>query len=57
MHKIVLYILFFFGIIKSQGNYSYQKPPPEILELVDITLPPRVLIDENKKFYDLFVQK
>ena len=50
MHKIVLYILFFFGIIKSQGNYSYQKPPPEILELVDITLPPRVLIDENKNF-------
>jgi len=50
MHKIVLYILFFFGIIKSQGNYSYQKPPPEILELVDITLPPRVLIDEDKNF-------
>ena len=50
MHKIVLYILFFFGIIKSQGNYSYQKPPSEILELVDITLPPRVLIDENKNF-------
>jgi len=50
MHKIVLYILFFFGIIKSQENYSYQKPPPEILELVDITLPPRVLIDENKNF-------
>ncbi len=47
---MILYILFFFGIIKSQENYSYQKPPPEILELVDITLPPRVLIDENKNF-------
>ena len=47
---MIFYILFFFGIIKSQGNYSYQKPPPEILELVDITLPPRVLIDENKNF-------
>ena len=50
MHKMIFYILFFFGIIKSQENYSYQKPPPEILELVDITLPPRVLIDENKNF-------
>ena len=47
---MILYILFFFGIIKSQENYSYQKPPSEILELVDITLPPRVLIDENKNF-------
>ena len=47
---MIFYILFFFGIIKSQENYSYQKPPPEILELVDITLPPRVLIDENKNF-------
>ena len=47
---MIFYILFFFGIIKSQENYSYQKPPTEILELVDITLPPRVLIDENKNF-------
>ena len=47
---MILYLLFFFGIIKSQENYSYQKPPPEILELVDITLPPRVLFDENKRF-------
>ena len=47
---MILYFLFFFGIIKSQENYSYQKPPPEILELVDITLPPRVLFDENKRF-------
>ena len=50
MHKIVFYILFFFSIIKSQENYFYQKPPKEILELVDVTLPPRVLIDENKNF-------
>ena len=47
---MILYILFFFSITKSQENYSYQKPPSEILELVDITLPPRVLIDENKNF-------
>ena len=47
---MILYILFFFGIIKSQENYIYQRPPNEILELVDVSLPPRVLIDENKKF-------
>tara|TARA_B100000989_G_scaffold156194_1_gene116529 strand:+ start:273 stop:2681 length:2409 start_codon:yes stop_codon:yes gene_type:complete len=50
MHKMIHYFLFFFGIIKSQENYSYQKPPTEILQLVDITLPPRVLFDENKRF-------
>ena len=50
MYKTILFILFFFSIIKSQENYSYQKPPKEILELVDVTLPPRVLIDENKTF-------
>ena len=50
MIKTTLPILFCFSIIKSQGNYIYQRPPNEILELVDVSLPPRVLIDENKKF-------
>ena len=50
MTKTVLSILFFFSIIKAQENYSYQKPPKEILELVDVRLPPRVLIDENRNF-------
>ena len=50
MLKTTLPILFCFSIIKSQENYSYQRPPKEILELVDVSLPPRVLIDENKKF-------
>ena len=50
MTKTVLSILFFFSIIKAQENYSYQKPPKEILELVDVRLPPRVLIDENRSF-------
>ena len=49
-YNIIIFILLFFSIIKSQENYSYQKPPKEILELVDVTLPPRVLIDENKTF-------
>ena len=50
MTKTILSILVFFSIIKSQENYSYQKPPKEILELVDVRLPPRVLIDESKSF-------
>jgi len=50
MPKTILSILFFFSIIKSQENYSYQKPPKEILELVDVRLPPRVLIDDNRSF-------
>ena len=50
MPKTILSILFFFSIIKSQENYSYQKPPKEILELVDVRLPPRVLIDENRSY-------
>ena len=50
MLKTTLSILFCFSIIKSQENYIYQRPPKEILELVDVSLPPRVLIDENKKF-------
>ena len=50
MLKTTLSILFCLSIIKSQENYIYQRPPNEILELVDVSLPPRVLIDENKKF-------
>ena len=50
MLKTTFSILFCFSIIKSQENYIYQRPPNEILELVDVSLPPRVLIDENKKF-------
>ena len=50
MHKTIIYILFLFNILKSQESYSYQKPPKEILDLVDVTLPPRVLIDGNKTY-------
>ena len=50
MTRTVLSILFFFSIIKAQENYSYQKPPKEILELVDVRLPPRVLIDEDRSY-------
>ncbi|MGS2740105.1 prolyl oligopeptidase family serine peptidase [Sinomicrobium sp. M5D2P17] len=33
----------------AQENLTYQKPPKEILELVDIQRPPSVLIDNNKE--------
>lgn len=34
----------------AQENVTYQKPPKEILDLVDIQLAPSVLIDENKEY-------
>tara|TARA_B100000315_G_scaffold237762_1_gene254859 strand:+ start:61 stop:2469 length:2409 start_codon:yes stop_codon:yes gene_type:complete len=36
--------------VKAQENLTYQKPPEEILNLVDVDLPPRVLMDENKNY-------
>ena len=36
--------------IIAQENLNYQQPPNEILNLVDVKLPPRVLMDENKKY-------
>ncbi len=36
--------------LMAQENISYQKPSEEILELVDIQLAPRVLMDDNKDF-------
>ena len=36
--------------VTAQENLTYQKPPEEILNLVDVDLPPRVLMDENKNY-------
>ena len=36
--------------IKSQENILYKVPPKEILELVDVKLPPRVLMDEKNEY-------
>ncbi len=36
--------------IKSQENILYKVPPQEILELVDVKLPPRVLMDERNEY-------
>ena len=37
-----------FGI--GQGSLKYQKPPKEILELVDVPLAPSVLVNDNQNF-------
>ena len=34
----------------AQENLTYQKPPKEILELVDVPLAPSVLIDGNREY-------
>ena len=48
--------LFYFSFIIvlshlfAQENLSYQKPPDEILNLVDVSLPPGVLMDDKKNY-------
>ena len=41
---------FLFLNLFSQEDLSYQTPPKEILELIDVSLPPRVLVDESKSY-------
>ncbi len=50
--KHILFIIatFFFLSSYAQENLTYQKPPKEILELVDVQVAPYVIIDENKEF-------
>jgi len=50
MRKKLFYIFIFLNLILSQDDIRYQTPPKEILELVDVSLPPGVLLDENKRF-------
>ena len=38
------------GISFSQENVTYQKPPKEILDLVDVPLAPSVLMDDAKEY-------
>ena len=37
-------------VARSQVDIGYQNPPDEIFKLVDIDLPPRVLMDDNKRY-------
>ena len=41
---------FLFLNLSAQEDLSYQTPPKEILELIDVSLPPRVLVDESKSY-------
>ncbi|MDZ7740773.1 MAG: prolyl oligopeptidase family serine peptidase [Bacteroidota bacterium] len=43
-------------VMVAQENITYQKPSQEILELVDVQLAPRVLMDDNKD-YMLFLYR
>ncbi len=51
---IYLLLLFVFTKTYAQQNIDYQKPPQEILDLVDVQLAPSVLLDDNKEFMVLF---
>ena len=50
--KHLIYLFLFLLVIKvnAQENLNYQKPPKEILDLVDIQRAPYVLLDENKEY-------
>ena len=47
--KISLSFFLFLNLF-AQEDLFYQKPPKEILELIDVSLPPRVLVDESKSY-------
>tara|TARA_B110000114_G_C15081475_1_gene394232 strand:+ start:33 stop:2444 length:2412 start_codon:yes stop_codon:yes gene_type:complete len=49
-HFIYLILLLSIVQINAQENSIYQKPPQEILELVDVPRAPSVLLDENKEY-------
>lgn len=47
---IYLVLILFFVIANAQENLGYQKPPQDILDLVDVQRAPSVLIDDNKEY-------
>ncbi|MGB0377153.1 MAG: S9 family peptidase, partial [Flavobacteriaceae bacterium] len=49
--KNLLYVFFILSSMSvyAQGNLTYQKPPREILELVDVSRAPNVLMDEEQE--------
>ena len=51
MKSIIFLAFFFFSLMtNAQESLSYQKPPKEILELVDIQPAPYVLLDDPKEY-------
>ena len=49
-YKSLIFFILLFFYLNAQEDLSYQSPPEKILELVDVALPPRVLIDEKKEY-------
>jgi len=49
--KQFIYVVFLFSIVKTiaQENVAYQQPPQEILNLVDVSRAPSVLLDDSKE--------
>ena len=50
LYKKFFLSFFLFLNLSAQEDLSYQTPPKEILELIDVSLPPRVLVDESKSY-------
>jgi len=51
---VYLILTIFVTSVFGQENLSYQKPPQEILDLVDVPLPPTVAMDDDKEVMLLF---
>ena len=47
--KLLFFNLIFFSLY-AQEDLQYQVPPKEIVDLIDVTMPPRVLVDDNKNY-------
>jgi dipeptidyl aminopeptidase/acylaminoacyl peptidase len=47
---IYLALVFFIIEVNAQDNLTYQKPPKDILDLVDVQLAPNVMIDDNDQY-------
>ncbi len=50
MRSIFIAIILGLTFAVAQENLNYQQPPKEILELVDVQLPPSVVITENGEY-------
>lgn len=51
LYRVTFLLAFAFVFrLQAQDNIDYQNPPQEILELVDITLPPSTLIDDKEEY-------
>ena len=46
---VYLFMLLFFSELTAQENITYQKPPQDILDLVDVQLAPSVMMDNKKE--------